>query len=407
MSIVVTQEIFENKIKETYNDLFIVVGKYISAKTPIDIRCNKCGCVFSRIPNNITGVNKSLKCPSCHSSTNPSYKVVVGLNDMWTTRPDVALLLKNKEDGYKYTCYSKTKLTFICPKCGSELIKTPSNVSNHGLSCNYCSDGISYPNRFMSLLLQSIGIRYSAEYTLYGFNHRYRYDFRFEYDYKKYLLEMDGGFGHGYIDTPCRTIDEQIEDDHNKDVIAIENGYTLIRIDCKYNSTKERFHYIAGNILNSEFKQFIPNYTLEDLIQIDRLCNTTSFVVDVANDWNMGINDYSELSKKNNVSKGMIRSCIKKACYAGLINNTYDECLLILRKSGQTNRREKQFEATRVICNETQKVYRSLGEARSDGYCHVWDCLKGKREFDGTLSDGTKLTWKEITEEEYQKLKSA
>lgn len=39
-------------------------------------------------------------------------KILIGFNDMWATNLDVAKLLANPEDGYKYTQYSNKKVNW-------------------------------------------------------------------------------------------------------------------------------------------------------------------------------------------------------------------------------------------------------------------------------------------------------
>ena len=43
-----------------------------------------------------------------------------GINDLWTTCPEVAQLLLNPEDGYKLTKSSGKHVDFKCPNCGTK-----------------------------------------------------------------------------------------------------------------------------------------------------------------------------------------------------------------------------------------------------------------------------------------------
>lgn len=83
-------------------------------------------------------------CPVCDNK-----RVIIGYNDMWTTAPEIASLLADKNDGYKYTKNSNKRVNWICPKCHALiediLIK---DITNKGLSCPSCSDGVSYPFKF-------------------------------------------------------------------------------------------------------------------------------------------------------------------------------------------------------------------------------------------------------------------
>ena len=51
----------------------------------------------------------------CNGGTNT---VIVGINDMWTTNPELASLLADPNDGYKYMQSSGHKVKWKCKNCG-------------------------------------------------------------------------------------------------------------------------------------------------------------------------------------------------------------------------------------------------------------------------------------------------
>lgn len=65
-------------------------------------------------------------------------KVIIGVNDIATIRPDIFELLKDKNDGYKYVCGSGKYVTFKCPDCKTEFDRQISDVNKRGLICNSC-----------------------------------------------------------------------------------------------------------------------------------------------------------------------------------------------------------------------------------------------------------------------------
>ena len=188
-------------------------------------------------------------CPYCSGRY-----AIEGETDLLTVRPDVAKLLKDKNDGRRYTAYSNKQTMFVCPECGTEQLKTISNVCNQGLSCNACGDGISYPNKFARNLLKQIGVK-KVEYE-WGpdWIAPYLYDNYFEYNNQKYILEMDGRMGHGnnLNEAPRISGIYGIELDLLKDNKANEHGIIVIRIDCAYKYIYDRFNYIKNSIINSE-----------------------------------------------------------------------------------------------------------------------------------------------------------
>jgi predicted RNA-binding Zn-ribbon protein involved in translation (DUF1610 family) len=184
-------------------------------------------------------------CPYCGG-----LKVWRGFNDLWTTRPDIASLLKNPNDGYKYSKASYKKVDFVCPNCGNEINKQISEVYSYGLACKMCSDGVSYPNKFGRAFLCQLPINnLSCEYSP-DWARPYFYDNYFQYKGIDYILEMDGGFHYLESGLSNVSLAERKKIDALKDSLAIQNNMTIIRIDC-LKSDKE---YILNNICNSELK---------------------------------------------------------------------------------------------------------------------------------------------------------
>ena len=100
-----------------------VVGLYVTSWTPIEFMCSK-GHIFTMKP--IDFLN-GRRCPYCSNR-----RVLVGYNDIATTRPDVAALLTNTEDGHKYTSGSSYHANFTCPLCGKIQNKQIVEVSTRG-----------------------------------------------------------------------------------------------------------------------------------------------------------------------------------------------------------------------------------------------------------------------------------
>ena len=144
MTNVLTQKEYEQRMLDKYKNKYSLIGKYKKWNIPVEVMCNNCNYKFSKTPN--TFFYRNVLCPACNKS---SAKCIRGINDIWTTRPDIAKLFKNHEQGYEYKEFSEKRVEFICPDCGNISQKIIKDVSNKGLSCPYCGDGISYPNKFM------------------------------------------------------------------------------------------------------------------------------------------------------------------------------------------------------------------------------------------------------------------
>ena len=221
-------------------------------------------------------------CPYCSGRY-----AINGETDLLTVRPDVAKLLKDENDGHRYTAYSSQKTIFVCPECGTEQLKIISNVCHQGLSCSVCSDGISYPNKFARNLLKQVGVddvkyEWSPDWIA-----PYFYDNYFEYNNKKYILEMDGKMGHGHNpnETPRNSGLYGIELDLYKDNMAEKRDIIVIRIDCAYKTISDRFNYIRRSIESSVLNGMF------DLYNIDwDLCNKSGMSSEIM----VAANMYSE-----------------------------------------------------------------------------------------------------------------
>ncbi len=168
-------------------------------------------------------------------------------------------MLLDVDDGYIYGPYSNIKVPFRCPQCGNLIgEKYISLVSKNGVSCNYCGDGVSYPNKLMSQLLSELKIEFWPEHIFdwckfknYNDDSMTIGQYDFVIDSIKLIIEMDGGMGHGKgkHSSSKTSLAEQIYRDKEKDRLAKDNGYTLIRIDCDYTN-HSKFDYCKNNIID-------------------------------------------------------------------------------------------------------------------------------------------------------------
>lgn len=258
---------------EQINKNIIPLEEYKTAHTKILFKCKIDGYEWGVTPSNILS---GKGCPVCANK-----KVMKGVNDIATTHPHILRFLCDINDGYKYTSGSTKKLKVKCPDCGYIKEMNTYSLTSFGFSCDRCSDKISYPNKFIrgfieQLDVEDITYEYNSSWTKL-----YRYDLYFKYGNINYLVEMDGGFH--YVTTSMRTDEElliQQQRDKEKDILAKENGFVLMRIDCR-ESNKD---YIKSNILNSELVNIF------DLSEIDwDLCDNygqTNLIKQVCNFYN-------------------------------------------------------------------------------------------------------------------------
>ena len=322
---------------------------------------------------------------------NPSIsRVIPGFNDIHTTRPDVEEWMHNKEDAYKYSMSSKEKILWDCPDCKNTFEERICNVNSNRLSCPFCSDGISYPNKFMYNSLYQIkddldflDREYNPDWCKFEFNGNKRcgkYDVYFGINGQRYIVEMDGGLGHGNKahTNSLLSQDELLQIDLIKDKLAEEHGIKVIRIDCNYK-TDDRYTYILNNVLNSNLKDII------DLSKIDfDLSNKnsiSSLIVKAGELWNQGLTA-GQIRKELKIGEGTVTSYLKTASEIGV-------CDYSVEKSKARSKYRK------VYCTTTNIVFESITSAAKtydtnrDG---INKCCKGIQKYSGMLN-GVPLQW--------------
>lgn len=267
-------------VGDVVDNLIILEQCYIERKANvrsgvINRKTYKCRCLIDK--HEWFAPEDSLRnghgCPVCSNTV-----IIKGVNDIATTDSDLVRFFANKEDAYKYSRKSMTIVKAKCPYCGFEKDMRVSELSRCGrVTCDMCSNGISYPNKFAHELFSQLSnqcLEYRYEYSP-DWAGKYRYD-----NYIKLLngdeifVEMDGGFH--YAKSNCITL----ENDKNKDFLAAEHNIAVIRIDCNYVKTGSRYSYIKSNVI-----QCLSPYFDLSVVNWDR-CNeigNSNCLVDVIN----------------------------------------------------------------------------------------------------------------------------
>ena len=144
------------------------------------------------------------------------------------------------------------------------------------------------------------------------------YDIYFGINGKKYIVEMDGSFHFKTRKNAKISIKLQNEIDENKTKLAKENNIDIIRIDCNYGETDDRFMYIKNNIINSKLSEVI------DILKIDfdkcNLQSLNSLVIQTAEYWNKGFST-TEIKKILCIGNTTLYRYLKRCNEIGLITN--------------------------------------------------------------------------------------
>lgn len=238
-------------------------------------------------------------CSVCHGSI-----VCEGINDLWTTHPDTAKLLKDPMLGYQYSKGSKCKVEWLCPDCDNIIKKEVIDIVQNGLRCNKCGDGFPYGEKFVVSLLSQMKIEFYHRHT-FEWGKDKEYDFFIPNN--KCIIEVHGK--QHYEDSCFGNMKNKTKyiDVHNNDIekqkLALSNGiehYIIINVMCS------SFNWIKNSILNSELSNI---YNLSNVDWI--LCQTNalkSYVKIVCDLWNedrfCSIKDISEKINKSTSAVG-------------------------------------------------------------------------------------------------------
>jgi hypothetical protein len=299
-------------------------------------------------------------------------------SNLWTDCPEVARLLKNPDNGYKFTKCCGSKTEFVCPSCGTVSKHLISNVVRRGFSCPACSDGISYPNKFMANMLNQLGVHYTSEYSFS--DAKYRYDFYLT-NYN-IIIEMHGRQHYEKWNVSKRTLEEEQENDKNKMDHALKHNVAhYIVIDAKCSD----INYISSRILSSELNNIF------DMSSIDwRQCGyfaSGSLVHEAAELYNKK-HSVMDISNKLKHSDTTIRRWLKQATSIGL-------CEYIPCKGFLKNNRP-------VILLNTKDIVNSISEAGRKynvSFQNISKNCKRERSYAGvSLETGDPFVWRFLDE---------
>lgn len=290
-----------NGVKETVNEK----GYFV--------KCVKDGYEFEVLES---ALSRNYGCPVCSNR-----KVIKGINDVATTNPEIAALFENIEDAYTTTYSTKKKFRFKCPRCGYVKLDDTNHITHFGFSCPCCSDGVSFPNKFVGKLLTDLGVNYDREtrfswckYPCFVNSNKLDYG---SYDFvipdMNIIIEADGGLGHGRkVMTTIRhnrrkiTIEETLYRDKMKDKLAITNGYKIIRINCVYNGIHDRCEKITNGIKESELASIFDLSNI-DFQEIGRYCTEHSYIIEAKNLWNKG-HSISEIATQLKIAESTVKN---------------------------------------------------------------------------------------------------
>ena len=239
----INEEEFLRRFNEFGNpDELEIIGRYEGSYKEIEVRCKKDA-------RHIFKTKAYMLIQGCHCPYCTGHRVHEA-NCLNTLRPDLIKYLKNKKDGEKVTLHSEVVLDLKCPICGYEKKTTAKEFNRYGFTCPICSDGVSFPNKFIRNMLIMLGVDFIPEWSPEWVGKK-RYDVMFIHDGQTIIVEMDGAFHTK--ESQYNTLEQNQKTDKEKERLALENNCKLIRIDC----TESNAQNIFKNILKSELSEIL------------------------------------------------------------------------------------------------------------------------------------------------------
>ena len=374
------QNQFEREILQCLPNVKII-SLYTGEWNCIKCKCKIDGYEWETIPYRLR--KATVGCPVCLNQV-----VLLGINDMWTTNPELAKLLANPEDGYKYTQCSNKKVDWKCPNCGN-IIKDRyiNNIKNQGLHCNKCSDGISYPEKIMISVLNQLNVKFNTQLNKSTFVWCTKYKYDFYVPSINCIIETHG-IQHYEQSPRGRSLDEEQENDKFKEKLAKENGINnYIVIDARYSDLE----YIKNNILNSKLSQVF------DLSNINwKLCyefTLTNLIKYVCCIWNNITHNILEIVKMTNLARNTITNYLKTGSKLDWCNYNSKEQMKL---NGRINGSKSHNGIKKVICITTNKIFDSVVIASryyNISSNSISNCLRKVSKSAGMTDGNIKLVW--------------
>lgn len=208
-------------------------------------------------------------------------------NRLAIIKPYLIDYVEDKNLFYSLSSGSKKKIWIQCPYCGYREYISVRAFCKRINTCSICSDGISYPEKFVSKMLYQLGIKFE-KCKSFKWSHDRKYDFYFEYNNEKFIIETHGGqhYNPEFERLGGRTTEEEHKNDIYKEQLAKNNNINYyIVFECS-ESTKT--HMICA-IYNSIFHVYFEREGIFDKIdfeQCDYFATNTSIFRDICNMWN-------------------------------------------------------------------------------------------------------------------------
>jgi hypothetical protein len=299
-------------------------------------------------PNCKSEYDMSVDSRTCKKSSNCPYcagKRVNETNCLWTTNPEIAKLLVNEQIGYNITFQSNTKTDFKCEHCDYILKdKYIYQITNQGFCCAKCSDGLSYPEKFMASLLSQFNMDFITEKS-FDWSKNIKHDNKKLSGLKRYdfyipsfnmIIETHGGqhYLRGFETVGSKTLELEQQNDNLKEKLAKENGikYYII-IDCR----RSELEFIKNKIIESDISKLFDLKFTDWLMCHEYACN--SLVKTACELWNKGINSTVKIGSILSIGFATVIKYLKQGAELGWCNYNPKE---VMKENGYMHKGKKR-----------------------------------------------------------------
>jgi hypothetical protein len=320
-------------------------------------------------------------------------------NSIAETHPELIKYLVNQDDAYKYSVSSTKKIPMKCPNCGYERKRSMNDIKYQGFACSRCSDGISYPEKFLFNVLEQTRVNFVVQLSkkIFEWCKDYRYDIYVENFHG--IIEVHG-LQH-YEENHCwdMSLEENKINDDSKEQLARKNGIKhYIIIDCR----KSEADWIKNSIMNSKLPTLL-NFKEEDIDWLkchEYACN--SLVKVVCDMWNLGIKNAPQIAKQLKMGRGTINRYLKQGAKLGWCDynpkEEHKKNLDLIHKNA----------SKKVICLNTGEIFNSTRDPVTKySFLHksgIQSCCTGKQKTSGIHPiTGEPMVW--MYYDEYLKVK--
>lgn len=275
-----THEEFIKELNEI-NPNIEILGKYQNGRTKIRCRCKVCGYEWEPLPCNLIQGGGCRQCVIDKLRKKLRKSQEVFEEEVKNINENIVVLEKYVN--------IRTGVLVQCKLCNSKFKIYPKSIHElKNIFCPVCSDGISYPNKYIRNFLKQLPISNLTYEWHPEWAKQYSYDNYFVYNNNEYIIEADGAQHFSQKNFSKFNTNDVQERDRIKNELANNNNIIMIRIDCQ----KSNSDYIKGKILESELSSIFDLSGIDwDFCHKQSLNSLVKQVCDLYNDGykNMGI----------------------------------------------------------------------------------------------------------------------